>query len=458
VSPVVRRARAALRVLRAEGALAACRRTQDHVEEWRRRRGFVVSTAPIESCFRAPVLNVLTAPPAPWSGGVATQFRARLAAEGTLRSCAVFFPDGAGYRLELRSGERRRAARIPAPRSDAPVLEDGAFEEAVLQAADLVGAGALHFEGADGLPLEGLLGLTRSSRPIILSLHDFSLFCRRPHLVEWPAGRFCDYCRDDDRCSSCLRETWPAADSFQPHHRATAAALLGASAAVVYPSPFLQQMHARLFPSAMPVRQRVIPPSSQRQGAPGCAPPFPPRAIALVGAVHAHKGARVFETVARGLAGRRPAVRMDVVGGGAPEELGRLRRLPGVCVTGYYRAGSLGALLRRRGVGLALLLSIWPEAYCLALDECLEAGVPVIAFDHGAAAERIRASGAGFLVAPSDGSAGIFDAALRVLDGRLRLAVPDVAGLALPTSASAARSHLELYADMGLVERPLGSA
>ena len=60
---------------------------------------------------------------------------------------------------------------------------------------------------------------------------------------------------------------------------------------------------------------------------------------------------------------------------------------------GYYRAGSLPGLLRRESVDLALLLSIWPESYGITLDECRAAGVPVVAFDHGAMGERLRWEG-----------------------------------------------------------------
>src|SRR6202035_736868 len=77
----------------------------------------------------------------------------------------------------------------------------------------------------------------------------------------------------------------------------------------------------------------------------------------------------------------------------------------GMRIRGYYRAGSLPRLLRRDGVDLALLLSIVPESYSLVLSECRAAGVPVVAFDHGAVADRIRAEGGGLLVAPEEGGA-----------------------------------------------------
>jgi glycosyltransferase involved in cell wall biosynthesis len=121
--------------------------------------------------------------------------------------------------------------------------------------------------------------------------------------------------------------------------------------------------------------------------------------------VQAHKGALVFEEVVRLLKGS--GLRWSAYGGGDPELLARLRRLPRVRVRGYYRSGTLPLLLRRDRVDLALLLSIVPESYSLVLDECRAAGVPVVAFDLGAVGDRLPRLGAGRLVPLEVGAAGI---------------------------------------------------
>ncbi len=131
------------------------------------------------------------------------------------------------------------------------------------------------------------------------------------------------------------------------------------------------------WPAAAPASPAaVLPPSPQAARA--------PRHIAWVGAVQPHKGALVFEAAVRSLAAAARRPRLTAYGGGDPEILRRWRRLPGLRVRGYYRAGSLPALLRRDGVDLALLLSVVPESYGLTFDECAAAGVPVLAFDVGA--------------------------------------------------------------------------
>jgi glycosyltransferase involved in cell wall biosynthesis len=163
--------------------------------------------------------------------------------------------------------------------------------------------------------------------------------------------------------------------------------------------------------------------------------------VAYVGSVKAHKGALLFEE----LVGRFPKLTWSVLGGGDPEILARLRRLPRVTVRGYYRAGSLPGLLRRRRVGLALMLSIVPESYGLTLDESLSAGVPVIAFDHGAVAARVRELGGGVLVSPEEGIDGVERCLRGILGDPRRAAVPPGITARLPDVHAAARSWRDLY-------------
>jgi glycosyltransferase involved in cell wall biosynthesis len=173
-----------------------------------------------------------------------------------------------------------------------------------------------------------------------------------------------------------------------------------------------------------------------------------------------HKGALVFEEVVRRLpAAAAPELRWSAYGGGDAELLRRLRRLPRVRVRGYYRSGSLVDRLRRDRVDLALLLSIVPESYSLALSECMAAGVPVAAFDQGAIAERIRRHGGGLLVPPEAGADGIVALLREISREKLTersTASPAGAGAELPAAtvpgdaADAAGAFQAIYRELGL--------
>ena len=99
---------------------------------------------------------------------------------------------------------------------------------------------------------------------------------------------------------------------------------------------------------------------------------------------------------------------------------------------------------------MALLLSLVPESYGLTLDECWQAGVPVVAFDHGAVAERIRRYGGGLLVPLARGASGVAETLRALREGRTPLpATPDPASL--PTPQQAAAAHRALYRRLGLL-------
>jgi Glycosyl transferases group 1 len=500
------------RVMRAEGVAAVLDRFHDRRAEARRRRSFRPAAAPPPG-FACAVLNLAAAAPAPRLGGVQAQLLWRLEAEAARRPVALLYPEqpggGSGYRLELQSGRGRWALRLPpvppaagsgeaagAASPPPPAAgsglgglapDDPGLERAVAWAAGHCGATLLQVEGLAGMPLGSLLRLREGGLRLALAIHDFAAFCPRPHLLESLAPpappRFCHYSRDAARCARCLgRGAAGLAPGFQERRRELARRLLAAAAAIVYPSSFLARTHDELFGGAGGAggaAGRVIAPAgsptlfrahSARPRRPQGAPRSPHH-IAWVGAVQPHKGALVFEAAVRRLVAGGRHLRLSAYGGGDAEILTRWRRLPGLRVRGYYRAGSLPARLRRDGVDLALLLSVVPESYGLALDECAAAAVPVVAFDHGAVAERIAAAGSGLLLAaavaddPEAAGAALALVLADLLDGRLEVTPPPPIPPPsipppgpLPPSASsaprpptaAAADWLELYRELGI--------
>jgi len=475
------------RVLRAEGVAAVAERLRDRLAEARRRRSFRPAKAP-PAGFSCAVLNLAATAPAPRLGGVQAQLRWRLAAEAERRPVALLYREpasaGGGFRLELQAGGDRRALRWPPdgdlgrqPRGDfkplpATALTDPRLERAVAWAAACCGATTVQVEGLAGMPLASLLRLRQAAGlRLVLAIHDFAAFCPRPHLLESPAPpappRFCHYSRDSLRCERCLgRDFAGLPPGYQEERRELARQLLASADAVIYPSTFLSKAHDELFAGAGRAVARVIAPAAAgTHPAPArSVRPGPPRHVAWVGAVQPHKGALVFAAAVERLAAAGRRLRFSAYGGGDREILARWRRLPGLRVRGYYRAGSLPALLRRDRVDLALLLSVVPESYGLALDECNVAGVPVVAFDLGAPAERIVAAGSGLLLAapladdPAAAGAALAILLEDLLDGRLDLppatALPHPPDPAEAPGAAAATlaAWLGIYRELGLLE------
>jgi glycosyltransferase involved in cell wall biosynthesis len=449
---------AAWRVLRAEGLRAAVDRTADRLAEARRARSFLPAPPGWRPAAPVPVLRLAATPPAPRLGGVQVQLLARLTAEARQDPVALLYPAGAGWRLEVEAAGERRSLVFPgsAPSPSSPIsLEDPSFEAAVRAAAGVIRARAVHADGLAGLPLTSLRRLRRPELRLILSLHDFAAFCPRPHLLELPARRFCDYCRDLERCGLCLSRSWPRPPqgygAFQAARREDAAALLAEADALVFASGFLRRAHRDLFPGLPLERSRVIAPAMDACPVPlrPRRQPGPLRHVAYAGSVQPHKGGQVFAEVVERL-GTEGGLRWSVYGGGDADLLALLRRLPAVRVRGYHRGGTLPARLVRDRVDLVLVPSIWPEAYNLVLSECRLAGVPVLAFDHGAIADRVRAEAGGRLVPLQAGAEGIAAALRTMLREGSVPAVPAEAQVHIPDADETAGAYRALYRELGL--------
>ena len=439
-------------LLRAEGTRGLAERLADRIGALQAR--LEERTVPPERLAReagpAPVLDVLATPVAPRFGGVPVQLGARRAEEARLRPTALLAPEAGWWTLRAtRGGEALRTRLGPVATGADPSVGLREGLATVLGAARLVGARIVNVEGLAGWPPAALGNLVGTGLGLVVSLHDFALFCPRPNLVELPGARFCGFSRDAERCRACLAATWNLPAGCVEGWRRDAEALLATADAVVYPSEYLRRQHAALFPGVRAGLERVIAPPAPGEDATGPTPATRRIArgkaarVAFVGAYRPHKGALVFEELVRTWTPVSRPVRWSILGSGDAALVMRARSR-GVHVAGHYRAGSLARRLREEEADVALLLSIWPETFGLTLSECRSAGVPVVAFAHGAIAERVADEGGGLLVPPEEGAAGVAETLEGLLSGRV--GVPPFRGEACgPSPARAALERSALY-------------
>ncbi|MEO8036236.1 MAG: glycosyltransferase [Acidobacteriota bacterium] len=421
------------RVIRGEGIASAMRRTTERVTEaWHgatlRARG---TFARAGNCA---ILNVSAAGVATRLGGVQTQLATRLREERTLRDVALLYQGV----LEL-SAPFPHAHRI-SPFAPTRALFSLTFERALGEAMAMTAARTVHLEGTDGVPIGSVLRLAESGARVVISVHDFSLFCARPHLLEQPMERFCFYSHDLERCLRCLSQSWETPRDAQSERRDLARRLLTSAAGVIFPSRVLFDRHRDLF-SLPEMKGAVVEP-----GAPGpevrLSSSGPRSAIAYAGSVQRHKGAHLMPEIIR-----RSAAEIDwhIFGGGDEDLLRAMRRLPNVTIHGYYRPGRLPSLLARHRIGLVVLPSIVPESHGLILSEARLAGIAATAFDLGALAERIGQDGGGWLAPLESGAAGLATIVEQWHAGQLTTNVP----AAPSTPLAAAQAHVDLYRQWG---------
>jgi len=379
------------------------------------------------------VLNVLGVEATARLGGVPIQALARLRHEGAERSVALLSPADGGLRLEWRHAGQVWARFLSCPPTRDPLAADPKWVGTVGAARRLVGAPAVHLENLAHLSLPAVATLIQDV-PCVLSLHDFSAFCRRPHLWE-TAGGFCDYSTDAARCHACLEASGAIGSLDQDAHRALGTAIAGRAAGLVFPSAFLRDQLARLLAWPGEARCAIVEPGIDPPPA-SLVSPRRPTEVAILGGGAGHKGGQRLARLPAILAAHGLSV--TVYGGNGHHHLGAIGRVDRVRVRGYYRSGSLPALLARQGASVAVLLPRVPESFSLTLSEAWAAGVPVVAAAQGALAERLGAGGGILLGAvPSDHEVS---AAVDLLRSQDDVAIPPIA-----LAADSARQMLDLY-------------
>jgi GT2 family glycosyltransferase/glycosyltransferase involved in cell wall biosynthesis len=226
-------------------------------------------------------------------------------------------------------------------------------------------------------------------------LHDYAWYCPRITLT----ARDDRYCGEPDvaQCALCvadygseLKENIGPAALYERSLK-----LLAAARAVVAPSADAAKRYAKRF--GIKVRHEAwedesgklaLRPILKLAGA--------ERRVAVVGGISVHKGYDLLLQVARYVAARKLPLEFVVVGFTADDE--RLLATGVVRITGYYLDKEAEAVIAAQEADFAFFPSQWPETWSYVLSQVWRVGLPVIALDIGAPADRIRARSGGLVV------------------------------------------------------------
>ena len=266
----------------------------------------------------------------------------------------------------------------------------------------------LHHQLGHHPGIAGLAGLLRAPQHVVV--HDYAGFCPRIALVS-TGRRYCGE-PDLDGCEACIADLGTSLEEDVPVRAlvARSAAVLAGAVSVTAPSRDAAARMRRHFPG---VQARV-----QAWEDDGALPPLDAvapgrvRRVCVAGALGLEKGYEVLLECVRDARRRGLPLEFVVVGYTSDDE--RLLAAGPVFVTGEYREADAVALIRAQGAHLAFLPSVWPETWCFALSRAWQAGLAAAAFDLGAQAERIRATGRGWLLPLGLPAGAVNDALLRV--------------------------------------------
>lgn len=244
--------------------------------------------------------------------------------------------------------------------------------------------------------------------PVVMSFHDFYAVCPTVKLLD-NNKQFCaGHCTPGD--GNCVAELWPEASIPPLKHRfvhvwrdvmsqtlnnCSAYITTSSSAATVIEDifPCIQQKgvniipHGRSFPGMTQLTSKL------QKGR--------PTKILLPGNLSAAKGAHLVTEIAE-LAGND--LQFHILG-----DPGRIKEKSNIVIHGRYKREEFHDHVAEIKPHLGLILSIWPETWSHTLTELWSCGIPVLALNLGAVAERIDAHGGGWLLAADSNPISIFD-------------------------------------------------
>ena len=356
------------------------------------------------------------------------------AARPTVRRSVILITHAAGGGVEQRVSEA--AAGYRADGLAAVVLRPGLLRDG--RHAVVVGDGPeggypnLRYTFPDGM--RALLNLLRGTHPEWIEvhhvlghppaiydavrrlgvpydayIHDYAWICPRISLM----GSDDRYCGEPDLagCEACIARNGHliGEDIGVAALRRRSARFLAAARRLIAPSQDAATRMRRYFPT-LPISVRphsndmALPAPTGLRGTGGTV------RVCVVGGIGPHKGFDVLLACALDAAKRSLRLEFvvvgDTTGDAALLDTGR------VFITGTFKPHEAVALIRQQNAILGFVPSVWPETWSLTLTELWQAGLDVAAFDLGAPAERIRATGRGFLLPFGLPAAAINDALL----------------------------------------------
>jgi GT2 family glycosyltransferase len=242
-----------------------------------------------------------------------------------------------------------------------------------------------------------LLALQSAPCAYGVTLHDFYSVCPLVHLIN-SKGEYCHAPTDVATCQSCVSRQVGMEKLAVSDWRLSHALLLGQAAYVIAPSQFTKAVIAQYLPAVsievLPHSVAVAVDNSPKQG-------VKKQRIGVVGAIGPVKGARLLEQLAKLAAVEKAPLEFVLIGyldthfhAGSLFD-GHLQ------IHGHYEPNQLGHWLNHYGIDLVCYPSMGPESFSYTLSEVWAQGRAVAATAVGTVADRVAASGGGWVFADS---------------------------------------------------------
>lgn len=256
-------------------------------------------------------------------------------------------------------------------------------------------------------PQQVMISLSGSKIPYTVLAHDFFLACPSWFLLN-EKGSFCDIPENQEVCKKCLD-----ANNYSGHHdlynktldnvllwRSSVLTFLTRANRFICFSDISAKYFLKLYPSLdhLEVIEHSIPDKDIFTWRNHNWQPGTQMRIAILGNLHHIKGGRVVRELINDHEFQKMDVRLLHFGHAPYFSAGYVSKGGSFEAKGGYQRVCLSQLLEKCGVVAVVIPSVGAETFSYTTSEALLMGYPVICFDIGAQAERVRQCGGGILV------------------------------------------------------------
>ncbi|BDQ04961.1 MAG: hypothetical protein KatS3mg084_0479 [Candidatus Dojkabacteria bacterium] len=247
-----------------------------------------------------------------------------------------------------------------------------------------------------GRPLD-LLGNIRmlkekTSAKLVVNVHEFYLICPSYNLLN-DKGKFCGVPEDINICRKCLknnffatnvecdvllwRNKWSELMNIADH----IVCFSDSSRDIVTKAyPTIPEDKFLVIPHRLDVRLRKvkIEPSKYQIN------------LGVIGSINYQKGSKVISELAKYIDRMQLPVKLFIIGEVNMSDIEESVR-KSIHIYGRYERQKLPDIVEELNIHVVFFSSIWPETFSFVVDEVVSMGLPIIIFDIGAPAERIKA-------------------------------------------------------------------
>lgn len=221
----------------------------------------------------------------------------------------------------------------------------------------------------------------------LMNLHDYEVICPRINLVD-EKGFYCHE-PEEDSCNKCLRQRGSIfSETDIANWRAKRGSVMQTASKVIVPDNDVKDRLCRYYSG---VNIEVIPHEDIGEDDVNVKP-IKVRSdeklkVVVIGAISKMKGFDVLRRCARDAVARNLPIKFVLMGYSLND---KVLEESGVEVTGQYKEEEAKDVLDKLMPHIVWVPSLWPETYSYTLSIGLKSGYPVMAFDIGAIARRMR--------------------------------------------------------------------